>query len=114
MEEMVVQRRKDGKRMWTVDQKLHILEEYASGAPGVEICRKYNIDRQALYQWKRRLSSSGKGMLQREGEIVPRSMYLTALKRIEELERALGRKTLENDILKKSHELKGLRLPDGT
>ena len=37
-------------------------------------------------------------MLQREGEIVPRNMYLTALKRIEELERALGRKTLENDI----------------
>ena len=35
-------------------------------------------------------------------------------KRIEELERALGRKTLENDILKKSFELKGLRLPEGT
>ena len=40
MEEMVIQRRKDGKRLWTVDQKLHILEEYASGAPGAEICRK--------------------------------------------------------------------------
>ena len=34
-------------------------------------------------------------------------------KRVEELERALGRKALEVDVLKKAFELKGLKLPEG-
>jgi transposase-like protein len=114
MEGIVVQKRKDGRRVWTVDQKLHILEELTSGIPTVEVCRKYDIDRQKIWQWRKRLRSGGKGLLRHEGEIVPRIKYLAALKRIEELERALGRKVLENDILKKSYELKGLKLPDGT
>jgi hypothetical protein len=39
---------------------------------------------------------------------------VTLQKRIEELERALGRKTLELEVLKKAFELKGLKLPEGT
>ena len=35
-------------------------------------------------------------------------------KRIDELERALGRKALEVDVLKKAFELKGLKSPEGT
>jgi hypothetical protein len=34
-------------------------------------------------------------------------------KRVEELERALGRKALEVDVLQKAFELKGLKLPEG-
>jgi hypothetical protein len=34
-------------------------------------------------------------------------------KRVEELERALGRKALEVDVLNKAFELKGLRFPEG-
>jgi len=35
-------------------------------------------------------------------------------KRVDELERALGRKALEVEVLKKTCELKGLKLPEGT
>jgi hypothetical protein len=34
-------------------------------------------------------------------------------KRVEELEKALGRKALEVDVLKKAFELKGLKPPEG-
>lgn len=108
-----VARRKDGKRKWTVDQRIMILNEHRSGVPAGEICRKYNIHAQLLYKWKRQAASGGRELLRHNGEIVPRPQYLAAMKKIEELERALGRKTLELDILKKSFELKGLKLPDG-
>ncbi len=39
---------------------------------------------------------------------------LVQIRKVEELEKALGRKALEVDILKKVFELKGLKLPEGT
>jgi hypothetical protein len=44
---------------------------------------------------------------------VPKSDVLGLQKRVEELERALGRKALEADVFKKAFELKGLKLPEG-
>lgn len=114
MEETGVALTKNGKRRWTKEQKMSIVQEFNSGVNVNEICRKYNIHAQMLYKWKKRFESGGREGLGHEGEVVPRSQYLAAMKKIEELERALGRKTLENDILKKSFELKGIKLPDGT
>jgi transposase len=112
MDEMEVKLTKNGKRRWSVEQKLNILKELESGVHYAELCRKYNISNQLLYTWKRRMQGSGKEGLKYEGGVVPRSQYLTAVKRIEELERVLGRKSLENDILKKVFEIKGIKLPE--
>jgi transposase len=112
MEEMGITLMKNGKRKWTLEQKMNIIKEFDSGVNANELCRKYNIHAQMLYKWKKRLESAGKEGLARNGEVVPKSQYIAALKKIEELERALGRKTLENDILKKSYELKGIKLPE--
>lgn len=101
-----------GKRKWSMEQKLGILRELESGVHYAELCRKYNLSSQTLYSWKKRFQSGGKDGLSREGGVVPKSLYLTAMKRIDELERALGRKSLENEILKKSFEMKGLKLPE--
>lgn len=113
MDEMHVAVTKGGKRKWTLEQKLGIIGELNSGVDASELCRKYNIHAQMLYKWRRSLESGGKEGLKAGGEIVPKGRYMEALKKIEELERALGRKTLELDILKKSFELKGLKLPEG-
>ena len=51
--------------------------------------------------------------LRDHGEFVPKSRLLPLQRKIDELERALGRKALEVDILKKVCELKELRLPEG-
>jgi hypothetical protein len=50
--------------------------------------------------------------LKESGKLVPKSHVLGLQKRVEELERALGRKALEVDVLKKAFELKGLKLPE--
>jgi hypothetical protein len=63
-----------------------------------------------MYRWKRSLDQG----LRESGELVPKSQVLGLQKRVEELERALGRKALEVDLFKKVYELKGLRLPEGT
>jgi hypothetical protein len=57
-----------------------------------------------MYRWKRSLDQG----LKEPGEWVPKSQGLGLPKRVEELARALGRKALEVDVVKKAFELKGL------
>jgi hypothetical protein len=59
------------------------------------------------------LEAQPRSGLKEPGELVPKSHVLGLQKRVEELERALGRKALEVDVLKKAFELKGLKLPEG-
>jgi transposase-like protein len=98
------------RRQWSGEQKLTVLQEWQTGVPLEEICRKYAVNAAQMYRWKRSLDQG----LKEPGELVPRSHVLGLQKRVEELERALGRKALEADVLKKAFELKGLKLPEGT
>jgi len=54
-----------------------------------------------IYRWKKQIESAVSDGAMKDGEAVPKSMYMSAMKKIEELERALGREALEADILKK-------------
>ncbi len=98
------------KRRMPAEQKLAILQEWKNGVPLEEVCRKYGLNAAQMYRWKRSLDQG----LKESGEMVPKSQLLALQKRVEELERALGRKSLEVDLFKKVFELKGLRLPEGT
>lgn len=113
MEEMNVAVAKNGKRMWTTEQKVNIVNEYKAGVLPSELARKYNITPQQIYHWKSSLETFGREGMKNNGAVVAKSQYLEVLRKIEELEQALGRKTLELDILKKSLRLKGLKLPEG-
>ena len=104
---------KNGKRKFSVEQKMAILKELETGVHYAELCRKYNLSSNTLYQWKKRLEKNGQTGLGCEGDVVAKSQYLSATKKIEELERALGRKSLEVDILKKVFEIKGIKPPEG-
>ena len=105
-----VQNGRGRKRRWPAEQKLAILQEWKNGVPLEEVCRKYAVHAALLYSWKRRLDQG----LKEAGEMVPKSQVLGLQKRVEELERALGRKALEVELFKKVYELKGLRSPEGT
>lgn len=105
-----VQSGRGRRRRWSAEQKLTVLQEWQTGIPLEEICRKYAVNAAQMYRWKRSLEQG----LKESGEMVPKSHVVGLQKRVEELERALGRKALEADVLKKAYELKGLRLPEGT
>lgn len=83
------------KRKFSNEFKHQVLGELLSGAfTPAQICRKYEISPGLLYHWKRQYE---RGKLDneptREGKLE---------ERIRELERVLGQKTFENELLKKA------------
>jgi transposase-like protein len=104
-----VQNGRGRRRQWSGEQKLTVLQEWQTGVPLEEICRKYAVNAAQMYRWKRSLDQG----LKEAGALVPKSLVGGLQRRVEELERALGRKALALDVLKKVFELKGLKLPEG-
>lgn len=94
---------------WSAEKKLAVLQEWQQGMPLEEVCRRHGLDASKLQRWKRAMDRS----LKDSGELIPRSQVASLQKKVDELERALGRKALEVDVLKKAYELKGLKLPEG-
>ena len=82
-------------RRFTQDFKRSIVEQLLSETAGpVELCRRYTISSGQLYTWKRQYAD---GKLNAEPS---REAELAA--RVKELERLLGKVTLENEFLKKA------------
>ena len=82
-------------RRFTQDFKRSIVEQLLSkAATPTELCRRYNISSGQLYTWKRQYTQ-GKLDLEpsREAELAAR---------VRELERMLGKVTLENEFLKRA------------
>ncbi len=82
-------------RRFTQDFKRSIVEQLLSEtATPTELCRRYNISSGQLYTWRRQYT---------QGKLDPepsREAELAA--RVRELERMLGKVTLENEFLKKA------------
>ena len=100
---------KNGRRSFSTEQKLFILQQWQAGTPVAELCRTHSLPAKAVHRWKKQLD---RGLSDR-GELIPKNHLLPLQRKIDDLERALGRKALEVDILKKFCELKALRLPEG-
>ena len=105
------------RRRYTVDQKLAVLAEAA--IPGMTIsyvARRHGISPSLVFGWRRRMTEGGKEAVRADDEVVAGAEVRALQKRIRELERVLGRKTLENEILREAvkvaHEKKLIsRLP---
>ena len=88
------------RRRFTLEQKRALL--LAAEAPGASIsaiARKHGLQASMLFQWRRAMSDGEEKGLESGEEVVPVSKLRQAEARIKELERALGRKTLDNEIL---------------
>jgi transposase len=91
------------RRRYSVDQKVAVLEEAAQ--PGMTIsyvARRHGISPSLLFGWRRRMAEGGKEAVRADDEVVARAEVLALQKRIRELERVLGKKTLENEILREA------------
>jgi transposase len=105
------------RRRYSVDEKLRVLEEAA--VPGMTIsfvARRHGISPSLLFHWRRRMAEGGKEAVRADDAVVSAAEVRALEKRIRELERVLGRKTLENEILREAvkvaHEKKLIsRLP---
>ena len=82
-------------RRFTQDFKRSLIEQLLSeAATPLELCRRYNISSGQLYTWKRQYA---------QGKLNPEPFRAAELAaRVRELERLLGKLTLENEFLKKA------------
>ncbi len=94
------------RRRWTLAEKLRIVEE--SSQPGMSVsyvARKHGIAPNLLFRWRKLMNEGGKTAIQANDQVVSAAEARAMKKRIRELERLLGRKTMEVEILKEAMEI---------
>ena len=85
------------RRRYSLDQRLAVLSEAAQ--PGMSIsyaARRHGISPSLVFGWRRRVSEGGKEAVRVDDAAVGSAEVRALEKRIRELERVLGKKTLEN------------------
>jgi transposase-like protein len=84
-------------RTWTVQQKLEIVLAGLRGEMSVaEVCREHQISETLFYTWREKLLEGGAERLSGKEE---RTELVELRKRVRDLERTLGRKTYELEVL---------------
>jgi transposase len=91
------------RRRWTPEQKLEIVKQ--TNVPGSSVsmvARQFGITAAQLFQWRKAYLQGSLMAVGANETVVPASELQEAMRRIKQLEGALGRKTLENEILKEA------------
>jgi len=89
---------RNAKRLFSVEQKKKIVEEMATSS-AAEISRKYGIGVGLLYRWRQTMADGQDTALRSGEELVPLSVLKKAQEEIKRLQRALGKKTMDCEIL---------------
>lgn len=94
------------RRRWTSEEKRSIVQEtYQHGMSVSLIARKYGINPCQLFYWRRLMEDGAMKGISSQDEVVPKSQLKELEKRLRETERVLGKKTLENEILREAVKL---------
>jgi transposase len=89
------------RRRWSTQQKLQIVaESLQSGETISTVARRHGVAANLLYRWRRLMSEGGAMAVSADESVVGASAIRRLEERVRELERLLGRKTLEVEILK--------------
>ena len=93
------------RRRWTASEKVRIVEEmFEPGMTVSLVARRHGVAPNQLFTWRRlvvegALTAAGSGE-----QVVPASDYRALQSQVRELQRLLGKKTLEAEILKEALE----------
>jgi transposase len=91
------------RRRWTPEQKLEIVKQTNEPGSSVSmVARQFSISAGQLFQWRKAYLQGSLMAVGANETVVPASELQEAMRRIKQLEGALGRKTLENEILKEA------------
>lgn len=112
------------RRRWSVAQKLEMVAECQEpGATVSVVARRRGVAPSQLFNWRRLAEQGALTATEAAEEVVPASAFRAQQEQIRELQRLLGRKTMEVEILKealdfvdsKKRTLRSLSLPkDGS
>ena len=87
-------------KRFTKEFKLKIVRTYDSGVSVAELTRQYDIHPNLVYKWSQEYRNNPQGAF--HGTASETDPSQTNEQRIAELERMIGRLTVENDFLKKA------------
>src|SRR3954469_22343088 len=94
------------RRRWSTAEKVRLVEEAMQPGMSVSfVARQAGVSPSQLFAWKRRMLEGGHAAVQADEDVVGTSRVRDLEKRVRDLERLLGRKTMENEILKEALEL---------
>ena len=98
------------RRRWATEQKLRILEEsFEPGETVSSAARRHGIAPNLLYRWRRLLSEGGTAAVDSDESVGGNSEVKKLEDRVRELERMLGRKTMEVELLRDALSKAGLK-----
>src|SRR5436189_1109743 len=98
------------RRRWSAAEKVRLVEEAMQPGMSVSfVARRAGIAPSQLFAWKRRMIEGGHAAVQADEDVVGTSRVRELEKRVRDLERLLGRKTMENEILKEAIEVARLK-----
>ena len=94
------------RRRYTADQKLAVVQEAAQPRMTISyVARRHGIAPSLIFGWRRRMSEGGKEAIRADDDVVAKAEVLALQKQVRELQRVLGKKTLENEILREAVKL---------
>jgi len=100
------------RRRFTTEQKLALVAE--SMQPGMSIsyvARQPGLSPSMVFRWRRLMSEGGREAIRADDEVVPAAEARRLEERVRDLERLLGKKTMEVEILKEALELSRSKKP---
>jgi len=91
------------RRRWSIYEKKAIVEEtYEAGKSVSYVARKHGIAASQVFLWRRRMEEGALVGVGCQENVIPETEYRQAIDRIKRLERLLGQKTEEVEILKEA------------
>jgi len=100
------------RRRYTVEQKLRLIEE--CNRPGMSVsyvARMHGIAPSQLFHWRRRMAEGSREAVRVDDEVVSAGEARELKRRIRDLERILGKKTMEVEILREALALAQVKKP---
>src|SRR5947209_14559596 len=94
---------RERRRRYSAEQKLRLVEETMQ--PGMTVsavARLHGVSPSLLFNWRRLMSEGGQVAVRADQDVVAVSRARELEQRVRELERLLGRKTLEVEVLKEA------------
>ncbi|WP_413817351.1 IS3 family transposase [Pseudomonas viridiflava] len=94
------------RRRWSPEQKLAMVRESLEPGQSVSVvARRNGINANQLFLWRKLYQDGSLSAVSAGEAVVPASELSDALKQIRELQRMLGKKTMEAEILKEAVEI---------
>lgn len=94
------------RRRWTTAEKLAMVQEtYEPGVTVSLVARRRGVAPNQLFGWRKLAAQGALTATSADEEVVPASQYRALQNQIRELQRLLGKKTMEAEILQDALEI---------